>query len=92
MKKPYTVSIETDKQGNIVKAVLNDNRLYATKDLSFTEMPLFIHERSALLRLTDISKTARGETIGRRLEPNRFTIYLNHDEFKEIKKLTGVNK
>jgi len=92
MKRPYTVSIETDKQGSIVKAVLNDNRLYATKDLSFTEMPLFIHERSALLRLTDISKTARGETIGRRLEPNRFTIYLNHDEFKEIKKLTGVNK
>jgi hypothetical protein len=53
-------------------------------------MPFYIYERSALLRLTDISKTARGETIGRRLEPNRFTIYLNHDEFKEINKLTGL--
>jgi len=92
MKRPYTVSVVTDEQGIIVRAVLNDNKMFVTKKLSFTEIPFFIHERSALLRLTDISKTIRGETIGRRLEPNRFTIYLNHDEFKEIKKLTGVNK
>jgi hypothetical protein len=86
------VSVETDVQGNIVRAVLNDNRQYATFKLAFTEIPLFIHERSALLRLTDISKNAKGELIGRRLEPNRFTIYIDHEEFIKTKKLTGVNK
>lgn len=94
MKRPYTVSVQTDEQGDIVRAVLNNNKSYATLDITFTEIPFFIHERSALLRLTDISKTARGELIGRKLDPNRFTIYIDYDEFNEIKrrKLTGVNK
>lgn len=93
-RRPYTVSVETNEQGEIVRAVLNNNKLVATLDISFTEIPLFIHERSALLRLTDISKTAKGEVIGRRLDPNKFTIYIDYDEFNEIKKrkLTGVNK
>jgi len=94
MKKPYTVLVQTDEQGNIIRAVLNDNKLCVVNELSFTEMPFFIHERSALLRLTDINKTARGETIGRRLDPNNFTIYIDYEEFRKIKKrmLTGVNK
>ena len=85
-RRPYTVSVETNEQGEIVRAVLNNNKLVATLDISFTEIPLFIHERSALLRLTDISKTAKGEVIGRRLDPNKFTIYIDYDEFNEIKK------
>jgi hypothetical protein len=94
MKHHWTVVVVTDKQGNIESAKLNNNKTYSSSLLVLDRMPFYIYERSALLRLTDISKTARGETIGRRLEPNRFTIYLSKDEYYEIKDkmLTGVNK
>lgn len=94
MKRSWVVVVETDDQGNIESAKLNNNNTYKSSLLVLGRMPLFIYERSALLRLTDINKTVRGETIGRRLDKNKLIIYLSRDEYYETKNkmLTGVNK
>ena len=89
MKRNYTASVEIDVTGDFVKVILNNNKLYQVRRVVTT--PLFLHERVAMLRLTDINKTANGEIIGRKLSDKLFTIYLTYDEFRNMM-LTGVNK
>jgi hypothetical protein len=93
MTKPYVVTVRTDEIGTILNANLVNNRVHSSIGLRMTDIPLFIYERVALLRLTDISKTATGELIGRKVNPEFFTIYIDKSEHKHmIKMLTGVNK
>jgi len=89
MKRNYTASVEIDVTGDFVKVILNNNKLYQVRRVVTT--PLFLHERVAMLRLTDINRTANGEIIGRKLSDKLFTIYLTYDEFRSMM-LTGVNK
>jgi hypothetical protein len=89
MKRNYTASVEIDVTGDFVKVILNNNKLYQVRRVVTT--PLFLHERVAMLRLTDINRTANGEIIGRKLSDKLFTIYLTYDEFRNMM-LTGVNK
>ena len=89
MKRNYTASVEIDVTGDFVKVILNNNKLYQVRRVVTT--PLFLHERVAMLRLTDINKTVNGDIIGRKLSDKLFTIYLTYDEFR-IMMLTGVNK
>jgi hypothetical protein len=88
MKRNYTASVEIDVTGDFVKVILNNNKLYQVRRVVTT--PLFLHERVAMLRLTDINKTVNGDIIGRKLSDKLFTIYLTYDEFRSM--LTGVNK
>ena len=87
MKRNYTASVEIDVTGDFVKVILNNNKLYQVRRVVTT--PLFLHERVAMLRLTDINKTVNGDIIGRKLSDKLFTIYLTYDEFRSM--LTGVN-
>jgi hypothetical protein len=89
MKRNYTASVEIDVTGDFVKVILNNNKLYQVRRVVTT--PLFLHERVAMLRLTDINKTVNGDIIGRKLSDKLFTIYLTYDEFRSMM-LTGVNK
>jgi hypothetical protein len=89
MKRNYTASVEIDVTGDFVKVILNNNKLYQVRRVVTT--PLFLHERVAMLRLTDINKTVNGNIIGRKLSDKLFTIYLTYDEFRSMM-LTGVNK
>ena len=89
MKRNYTASVEIDVTGDFVKVILNNNKLYQVRRVVTT--PLFLHERVAMLRLTDINRTANGEIIGRKLSDKLFTIYLTYVEFRNMM-LTGVNK
>ena len=89
MKRNYTASVEIDVTGDFVKVILNNNKLYQARRVVTT--PLFLHERVAMLRLTDINKTVNGDIIGRKLSDKLFTIYLTYDEFRSMM-LTGVNK
>ena len=73
MKRNYTASVEIDVTGDFVKVILNNNKLYQVRRVVTT--PLFLHERVAMLRLTDINKTVNGDIIGRKLSDKLFTIY-----------------
>jgi hypothetical protein len=88
MIRNYTASVQIDITGDFVKIILNDNKLIQAKRV--VTAPLFLHERVAMLRLTDINRTADGGIIGRKISDKLFTIYLTNEEFKSI--LTGVNK
>ena len=94
MRKDYTVMVNTDEVGTILRANLLNNRASVCTRIDLDRVPMFIYERVALLRLTDINKTSTGDLIGRKLQDNQFVVYLDVDEHKRIHKfvLTGVNK
>ena len=86
-KQNYTLGVTTDMDGEIQYATLNKNKTCtATLIACYTKLPLFVHERIALLKVADSYKAIM-LGIGRRLMPTMFTIYLNANEYKEIYKL-----
>jgi hypothetical protein len=54
------------------------------KDLTMSGLPEYVYERVALLRLTEDKEKG---VIGRKLNEFMFTIYLTHDEYKELNSL-----
>lgn len=50
-------------------------------------LPDYMNERIALLRMCDINKQAKGESIGRRTTDDSMLVYLNYDEYIELKNL-----
>lgn len=93
MVKPYVVTVLTDEVGKIIGANLVNNRECFKKPISLKDIPLFIYERVALLRLTDIDRTANGQLIGRKIDDGFFTVYIDKEEHNKVNKmLTGVNK
>lgn len=57
------------------------------KELLVDELPDYVFERVALLKLT--TEKEQGE-IGRKLNDLMFTIYLTRDEYKELNSLSGA--
>ena len=47
--------------------------------------PMFVAERIALIKLTDVNKREKGESVGRKLSSNVIIIYLTYDEYQQIK-------
>ena len=78
-----------DSIGDIAQMGLNRNKLGNTDiDVFVDKVPEFVLERIALLKLCDVSTTPIGETIGRRLPGDVFTIYLSEEEYVCLKKLS----
>jgi hypothetical protein len=69
--------------------VVLDNKEYGRVEL--TEVPLFLAERIALLKLCDINRSNKGGLLGRKLTDHHVVVYLSYDEFVEILKLNGVD-
>jgi hypothetical protein len=90
-RKNYTLGIRIADDGGIQYATLNkNNACEATFIGNYTKLPLFVHERVALLKVAD-SYQAIMLGVGRMLMPNLYTIYLNLSEYKELYKLRTAN-
>lgn len=63
---------------------LLDNSTLRVTPLGHKQMPDYIEERIALLRMCDVNKTAKGETIGRRTSDTQMLVYLSYDEYIEL--------
>ena len=86
MKQPYTLGIIFNKDGDMWSATIGSNigKGGRFKTLTEDQLPSYVHERVALLKLT---KMQEGGLIGRRLNELVFTIYLTYDEYKELNDL-----
>jgi hypothetical protein len=88
IKNPYVASLlDTDQWRNI--NVMN-NRNDETFQVMRKDVPAFINERIALLKLCDPKYNNEGgdELFGRRIKQNMMVIYLSHDEFNQLKKIS----
>ena len=89
MIHPYTLGIICNENGDVKSATTGSN---VYKGGRFSSVPIdllppYVHERIALLRLTD---NKEGGLIGRKLNDVIFTIYLTYDELKELNSLSGA--
>jgi hypothetical protein len=86
MIQPYTLGIIYNEDGDVKSATIGSNlgKGGSYRVITQDQLPPYVHERIALLRLTTMKE---GGFIGRRLNPLVFTIYLTYDEYKELKDL-----
>lgn len=83
--KRFVVWVGLADDGSIVSAHIQDNVRFDSIWLDLEKAPDYIHERIALVKLTDVNKSAKGEILGRRLDTNVLVIYLDLNEYKQIK-------
>jgi hypothetical protein len=68
-----------------------DNHAYVVK--SFPRditLPDYMQERIALLRMCEVNKSAKGETIGRKTSDTAMLVYLSYDEYIELINLKSI--
>jgi hypothetical protein len=51
------------------------------------QVPDFLEERIALLRMCDVNKRKKGEKLGRKTSDGVLVVYLSYDEYVELKNL-----
>jgi hypothetical protein len=83
---PYTLGIIFGVDGDVKSATIGSNlgKGGSYRVITQDQLPPYVHERIALLRLTTLKE---GGVIGRQLNELVFTIYLTYDEYKELKDL-----
>lgn len=87
MKHPYTLGIIFGGDGNMKSATVgSQGNVGVFGVLPIDQLPPYVHERIALLRLTT---TKEEGVLGRKLNDLVFTIYLTYDEYKELNSLSG---
>jgi hypothetical protein len=52
-----------------------------------TQVPDYVEERIALLRMCNVNKRKKGETLGRKTNEGILVMYLSYDEYIELKNL-----
>ena len=89
----YVLWVTIDRSGDVSEIGMLNNKTfdgYRLPDVS--ELPEFVAERIALLKLTDVNKEEKGESIGRRLSPFQLVVYLSYDEFNLLKRKSANEK
>ena len=79
--------------GDIEYVNLLDNGSLTTVYMEGAQVPPWLRERVALLRLCDVNKDTKGESHGRKFTEHKLYVYLTYDEHKEhneIVKSEGV--
>ena len=89
-KKPYTLGVITNGVGNVETATLNNNPTREAKVIKPDALPNYVLERIALLKVKDDPSEPVVKDVGRKLVSNCFTIYLNLDEYKQIRALPSA--
>lgn len=89
-KKPYTLGVFVSGSGEVDTATLNNNRTKEAKVIKPSELPNFVLERIALLKVGDSPAESAVTNVGRRLGSSCFTIYLELDEYKQIHALPSA--
>lgn len=77
--------VTLDEFGDVLDCSVQDNETFGIFDIDLSKAPEFVAERIALMKLTDVNKSIKGGVIGRKYTHDSFTIYLNYDEFKQLK-------
>jgi len=73
--------------GDIEYVNLLDNGSLTTVYMDGAHVPPWLRERVALLRLCDVNKDAKGESLGRKFTEHMLYVYLTHDEHKELNEI-----
>ena len=89
-KKPYTLGVITNGVGGVETATLNNNPTREAKVIKPDALPNYVLERIALLKVKDDLSEPVVKDVGRKLVSNCFTIYLNLDEYKQIRALPSA--
>lgn len=78
--------------GDVEYANILDNAAIRTHELEGEQVPPWLCERVALLRLCEPNRDAKGESIGRKFTDHMVYVYLTHDEYNELLSIEGVKK
>ena len=81
----FILWVRLDEDGVIESVHAQDNVRFDSVWVDMSKVPDYVVERIALLKLTDVNKTQKGELLGRKLEDEVVVVYLTHDEYKQIK-------
>jgi len=73
--------------GDIEYVNLLDNGSLTTVYMDGAHVPPWLRGRVALLRLCDVNKDAKGESLGRKFTEHMLYVYLTHDEHKELNEI-----
>lgn len=81
----FVIWVKLNEVGDVASVQAQDNGTFETVNLDLSHAPEFVADRIALLKLTDVNKREKGELIGRRLANDVLIVYLNYDEYQQIK-------
>lgn len=81
----FIVWVRLDETGDVTSVQVQDNNTLETIDIDLSRAPEFVADRIALLKLTGVNKSEKGELIGRKLDNTVLIIYLTYDEYQQIK-------
>ena len=81
----FVIWVRLNEVGDVVSVQAQDNGTFETTDIDLSRAPEFVADRIALLKLTDVNKREKGELIGRRLANDVLIVYLDYDEYQQIK-------
>jgi predicted HAD superfamily phosphohydrolase len=73
--------------GDIEYVNLLDNGSLTTVDMDGAHVPPWLRERVALLRMCDVNKDTKGESLGRKFTEHMLYVYLTYDEHKELNEI-----
>lgn len=89
----YVAIAHVWNNGDIEYVNVLDNSNLHSSDLEGEDVPDWLAERVALLRLCEVNRDQRGENIGRKFTDNMLYVYLTYDEYQELlNKIAGVQK
>ena len=85
----YFIWVELDETGDVIRLSARDNMTLERIDMGdISEVPPFVRERLALIKLTGVNNYSdsrmRG-ALGRRLSEDKIIIYLDHNDYNYIK-------
>ena len=86
MSQRFIIWVNLYEDGDVRSLSAMDNETLESVMMGeLSTVPDFVVERIALIKLTDVNKSEKGELIGRKLSPNVIIIYLTYDEYQQIK-------
>jgi len=78
--------------GDIEYINLLDNASLQAVDMEGEHVPTWLRERVAMLRMCEINRNDKGESIGRKFTDHMIYVYLTYDEHKELNELAKASK
>jgi hypothetical protein len=86
MKQRFILWVTLGDTGDVHSVTAMDNGTYESiGGIDLYYAPEFVAERIALIKLTDVNKTEKGESVGRKLHEDVIIVYLTYDEYQQIK-------
>lgn len=87
MTQRFIIWVNLDPEtGDVTSAAVMDNeRLESFPLPELHRTPLFVPDRIALMKLTDVNKSEKGEILGRKISEQVVIIYLTYDEYHQLK-------